>query len=47
MSTYMAVGAREAFIGEVSGAIFAGEALAGKMALGGLTNGFESVLSRH
>ena len=48
MSTYMAVGAREAFIGAVSGAIFgpfgAGEALAGKMVLGGLTNGFESVL---
>jgi|GEM_PF-665878 len=45
---YMWAGGREAFIGAVSGAIFgpfgATEALAGKMALGGVTNGFESVL---
>ena len=48
MSTYMAVGAREAFIGAVSGAIFgpfgATEALGGKMLLGGVTNGAESIL---
>ncbi|WP_297429664.1 hypothetical protein [Clostridium sp.] len=48
MSDYVSAGAREAFIGAVSGAIFgpfgAGEALARKMVLGGVTNRFESAL---
>lgn len=47
-STYMLAGAREAFIGAVSGAIFgpfgATEALGGKMLLGGVTNSFESIV---
>ncbi|MCY6355883.1 hypothetical protein OIO11_11805, partial [Clostridium sp. ZS2-4] len=48
ISSYMAAGCRESFIGAVSGAIFGpfgvGEALGGKMLLGGITNGFESIL---
>ncbi|OOM82381.1 hypothetical protein CLPUN_02590 [Clostridium puniceum] len=48
MSAYVSAGAREAFIGAVSGAIFgpfgATEALGGKMLLGGVTNEFESIL---
>ncbi|MCY6354740.1 hypothetical protein [Clostridium sp. ZS2-4] len=44
----MAAGRRESFVGAFSGAIFGpfgvGEALGGKMLLGGITNGFESIL---
>ncbi|WP_326497918.1 YwqJ-related putative deaminase [Clostridium sp. ZS2-4] len=48
ISSYMAAGGRESFVGAVSGAIFGpfgvGEALGGKMLLGGVTNGAESIL---
>ncbi|MCY6355855.1 hypothetical protein, partial [Clostridium sp. ZS2-4] len=48
ISSYMAAGGRESFVGAVSGAIFGpfgvGEALGGKMLLGGITNGAESIL---
>ncbi|MGL5086788.1 MAG: hypothetical protein ACRC68_13945, partial [Clostridium sp.] len=48
MSTYMIAGAREAFIGAISGAIFgplgAMKTLGGKMLFGGVTNGFESII---
>ncbi|MBI6871350.1 hypothetical protein [Clostridium aciditolerans] len=48
MSAYMAAGGREAFVGAVSGAVFGpfgmGEALGGKMLLGGATNAFESIV---
>ncbi|WP_297425744.1 NucA/NucB deoxyribonuclease domain-containing protein [Clostridium sp.] len=48
ITDYMWAGGREAFIGALSGAIFgpfgAGEALAGKMALGAATNAFESIV---
>ncbi|WLC82508.1 HNH/ENDO VII family nuclease [Clostridium estertheticum] len=48
MSSYMSVGARESFVGALSGAIFgpygAFKSYKGMMALGGLTNGVESVI---
>ncbi|WP_027624772.1 hypothetical protein [Clostridium lundense] len=47
-SAYMWAGGRESFIGAVSGAIFGpfgtGKILGGKMLLGGVTNGFESIV---
>ena len=48
MSAYAFAGAREAFVGALSGAIFgplgAAETLGGKMAVGAVTNGFESIV---
>ncbi|WP_252231594.1 MULTISPECIES: hypothetical protein [unclassified Clostridium] len=48
MSSYMAAGGREAFIGALSGAIFgpfgASETVCAKMAVGGVTNAFESII---
>ncbi|MCB2357284.1 NucA/NucB deoxyribonuclease domain-containing protein [Clostridium estertheticum] len=48
MSSYMSVGARESFVGALSGAIFdpygAFKSYKGMMALGGLTNGVESLI---
>ncbi|WP_069679646.1 hypothetical protein [Clostridium taeniosporum] len=48
MSDYMWAGGREAFVGALSGAVFGpfgvSETIGGKMALGGITNAFESVV---
>ncbi|MCB2343362.1 hypothetical protein [Clostridium estertheticum] len=48
MSSYTSIGARESFVGALSGAIFgpygAFKSYKGMMALGGLTNGIESVI---
>ncbi|MCB2357351.1 AHH domain-containing protein, partial [Clostridium estertheticum] len=48
MSSYMSVGARESFVGALSGAIFgpygAFKSYKGMMAFGGLTNGVESLI---
>jgi len=49
-SAYMWAGGRESFIGALSSAVFGpfgtGKNLGGKMLLGGITNGFESIVRR-